>query len=284
VRIVGVDFTSAPSPRKPITVADCRLEDGVLSLNGSVGSLTRFSEFERLLQHPGAWVAGFDFPFGQSREFLSTIDGGDGWQLNWAKYVAHVALIGKNSFVSIVKDYEKSRPSKAKRPLRRTDILAGSVASQQVDRPPVGKMFAEGAPRLLNSGVHVPLLNETGAERVVVEAYPGVVWRWLVDAVDEGLKNKDLRAAVLRRLHEPSNAAVYGVEVRLTDSQIDKLAEDPLRDNLDAFLCALQAAWAMTQRPEWGIPPDADAVEGWISDPLIACRHECRALPKVSAA
>ena len=39
-------------------------------------------------------------------------------------------------------------------------------------------------------------------------------------------------------------------------------------DNLDALLCALQAAWAYTQRKNgYGIPSKSHRGEGWIVDP-----------------
>ena len=40
--------------------------------------------------------------------------------------------------------------------------------------------------------------------------------------------------------------------------------------HLDALLCAIQAAWAQTQEyNKYGLPEDADPLEGWIADPTI---------------
>jgi len=37
---------------------------------------------------------------------------------------------------------------------------------------------------------------------------------------------------------------------------------------MDALLCAIQAAWAWQQKNRnFGIPDDADALEGWMPDP-----------------
>ena len=41
------------------------------------------------------------------------------------------------------------------------------------------------------------------------------------------------------------------------------LADDPSGDRLDAVLCLVQAAWASRQA-QFGQPPRADALEGWI--------------------
>ena len=50
----------------------------------------------------------------------------------------------------------------------------------------------------------------------------------------------------------------------------DHLADDPGADHLDALLCAIQAAWAWTQRDSgYGQPHDTDPLEGWIADPTI---------------
>ena len=41
-------------------------------------------------------------------------------------------------------------------------------------------MFYEGAPRLLDSGVHVPPLLDGDPDRVTLEAYPGALARRLI--------------------------------------------------------------------------------------------------------
>jgi hypothetical protein len=46
------------------------------------------------------------------------------------------------------------------------------------------------------------------------------------------------------------------------------LVADESGDQLDAVLCAIQAGWASRQ-PNFGIPPNADCVEGWIVDPAV---------------
>jgi hypothetical protein len=38
------------------------------------------------------WIAGIDFPFGQSRAFIENI----GWPNYWAGYVAHAGTLGRN--------------------------------------------------------------------------------------------------------------------------------------------------------------------------------------------
>lgn len=74
MRIYGIDFTSRPTRRKPITCLECRLDGGVLSA-GTLESLKSFDAFEDILQRPGPWIAGIDFPFGQPRKLIETL----GW-------------------------------------------------------------------------------------------------------------------------------------------------------------------------------------------------------------
>ena len=67
--LLGVDFTSAPSRAKPITVARGRLAGDVLRFEG-LDELPRMAAFEELLARPGPWLGAFDFPFGLPRPFV----------------------------------------------------------------------------------------------------------------------------------------------------------------------------------------------------------------------
>ena len=79
VRILGVDFTSAPRRAKPITVAiGAFVDDGLVVER--VDRIGDFEGFERLLRMPGPWVGGFDFPFGLPRELVVAL----GWPLQLA--------------------------------------------------------------------------------------------------------------------------------------------------------------------------------------------------------
>jgi hypothetical protein len=49
-----------------------------------------------------------------------------------------------------------------------------------------------------------------------------------------------------------------------------ELANDPTGDQIDALLCAMQAAWAWSRRDEcYGAPKTVDPLEGWIADPTL---------------
>ena len=76
----GVDFTSRPSREKAITCAYGTFDSARLT----VSRLDRFASFEgfcRMLETPGPWIAGIDFPFGQPRTLIDNV----GWPGRWAE-------------------------------------------------------------------------------------------------------------------------------------------------------------------------------------------------------
>ncbi len=63
--------------------------------------------------------------------------------------------------------------------------------------------------------------------------------------------------------------------LELPDTLAESCMQDSKGDNLDAVLCALQAAWAFTQHDDgYGIPSKSHSLEGWIVDPgLLSCEQ-----------
>ena len=98
--ILGVDFTSAPRPRKPITVARGRLAGGAFALE-AIEPIVDWPAFERLLAAPGPWIGGFDFPFGLPREAVVDL----GWPQEWGALVAHCATLGRLELRTIFDAY-----------------------------------------------------------------------------------------------------------------------------------------------------------------------------------
>ena len=64
MKVYGIDFTSRPSRRKPLTCIECEF-DGATLRAGPQLAWRDFGEFEAALRRPGPWIAGIDFPFGQ---------------------------------------------------------------------------------------------------------------------------------------------------------------------------------------------------------------------------
>lgn len=282
MQIYGLDFTSAPSLKKPITCAKCRLAGGALHLE-AITTLESFPAFEDFLAQPGSWVAGLDFPFGQPRKLVENLV----WPETWAGYVSLLSVGGRtgspttgltrSEFDNLLRDYRAARPKGDKQHLRRTDKLAGSRSPMMMSGVPVGKMFFEGAPRLLASSASILPCNPQDDPRVLLEAYPRLVARrWIGDA---GYKTEDrrrqtldkqyARAGILRGLRSPEAAEYYGFTIHFapwTETFID----DGSGDWLDALLCAVQAAWAYSQPAgNYSIPASCDPLEGWIVDPLL---------------
>ena len=68
MHVIGIDFTSSPTIRKPITCIHCTLTERVLHADVRE-EWSDYTKFEKTLGDPGPWIAGIDFPFGQSRTF-----------------------------------------------------------------------------------------------------------------------------------------------------------------------------------------------------------------------
>ncbi len=219
-----------------------------------------FAEFERFLASEGPWVAGLDFPFGQARRFVENI----GWPQSWPEYAAEVARLSRPEFRDLLDNYRKDRDPGDKEHKRETDALTGAVSSQKLYGVPVALMFYEGVPRLLDSTVSIPLLRPTSDSRTALESYPGKLARDLIGRrpYKQDVRDKQTAAQTEARrdLLEALTSGAAGIAVKAPAS----LADDPMADELDALLCAVQAAIAMT-RPGFGIPETADPLEGWIA-------------------
>ncbi|GAC1621250.1 MAG: hypothetical protein NVS4B11_14130 [Ktedonobacteraceae bacterium] len=273
MNIFGLDFTSAPSPRKPITCAVCELRASTLFVK-DILALSTFVAFEAFLCQEGPWIAAFDFPFGQPRKLLANL----GWPQTWEGYVQHASAMGKTLFEETLTCYQASRPAGDKQHTRMTDTLAGARSPMMLHRVPVGKMFFQGAPRLLHSGTSILPCRPNATNTIALEGYPALVaQRWkgkLGYKSDERKKQTVEQRAARQRIVDGirSDELVerYHVKLDLCAPMVNSLVQEPMGDALDAVLCAIQAAWAYTQREQnYGIPPTCDAVEGWIVDPIL---------------
>lgn len=268
-RILGIDFTSAPSRKKPLTCAQANFDGSVLVVEELL-CWSSFADFEAALQAAGPWVAAIDFPFGQPRRLIENI----GWPLSWSGYVEHVAAMSKDEFRLALNDYKAPRATGDKHHKRICDVIAGSQSPQTLNYTPVGLMFFEGAPRLLQAGVHLPHFYNGDTDRVVLEGYPGLVARSLIGRTsyknDNPAKQSEAHARarkmLLTELLSGRCADIYGFTLRAPI----RYADDPTGDELDAVLCAIQAAWGWCHRDRgYGAPAVYDRLEGWICDPAV---------------
>jgi hypothetical protein len=262
VRIVGVDFTSAPKRDKPIVVADCEADGRRLALKRFL-EFSDWPAYELWLSGDEQWVGGFDFPFGLPQHFVKA----QGWPADWVGMVKCCVRGGKESFVeSAMRAFIEARSPEDKH--RQTDFVAGSHSPLKTrTNPPVGLMFYEGSWRLLSQRIHVPMLNETGSRKIALEAFPGL----LVSRLGERYyKNDKPRSA------EANAAARKRIVDRLTNGNTElccafeskTLTEHLVHESgdwLDALLCAAQAHWGWTRRDtNFGLPASVERVEGWI--------------------
>ncbi|RZL63658.1 MAG: DUF429 domain-containing protein [Variovorax sp.] len=281
--LLGCDFSSAPTARKPIVVATGELASDVVRLSG----FQYFDSLEawgRWLAEAPAWVGGFDFPFGLPRELVVRL----GWPLHWDALIAHYIQLDRAAIREHFVAFCAARPVGGKFAHRATDGPAGSSPSMKWVNPPVAYMLHAGVPRLLAAGAALPGLHRPatsaasaavaatakGAERVALEAYPGLLARELIGRrsykSDERQKQTPDRAAaralLLAALEQGTSR--LGLRLGLEAAQRMELQHDAQGDRIDAVLCLIQAAWGFQRSaspgPGYGLPRDIDPLEGWI--------------------
>ena len=274
MRVLGIDFTSAPCARKPLMAALCRLEGRRLGID-ALCTFESMDCFRNLLGCDGPWVAGMDFPFGLPRDFVRPLP----WPEEWCGYVGEASRLKRSEFRELARRAAAQRPQGARYALRAADRVAGAASPMNVTRPPVGLMFHAGAPTLLDSGATVVPVHAGDPQRVVVEAYPRLVAHALIGRrpyKDEakaapGDARTQARAALLDALASDALERHYGVVLDGLQAYAQDLRADTSGDGVDAVMCAVQAAWAWARREQgFGVPSDADRREGWIADPATA--------------
>ena len=130
--IHGVDFTSRPRLRKPITIASGRPRRSAFRLD-ALEELADWARFETWLRRPGPWIAGFDFPFGLPREAIEDL----GWPRQWPLLVACCQRLGRDEFRAALDRYRESRPAGNRYAHRTADHPAGSHSPLKLVNPPV---------------------------------------------------------------------------------------------------------------------------------------------------
>ncbi len=296
--ILGCDFSSSPSRRKPVVLALGELclpslstKNGTIPASNGRVSLLKIERFETLdafsawLDIPRQpWVGGFDLPFGLPRELVETL----GWPTGWLECLRHYAALSRADIRNCFAAFCAARPAGGKFAHRATDGPAGSSPSMKWVNPPVAFMLHAGVPLLVKAGAHLPGSHAGNPDRVALEAYPGLLAREILEAIDARLgrpvrrsyKSDDRAKQTPERLIARKDLITalehgqthLGLLLKLTHAQRDALADDPSGDSLDAVLCLMQAAWATQQQaggtsppegPGWGLPA-FDPLEGWI--------------------
>ncbi len=181
----------------------------------------------------------------------------------------HYAALSRDEIRATFKAFCDARPVGAKFAHRAADGPAGSSPSMKWVNPPVAFMLHAGVPLLMQAGVHLPGLHAGDEARVALEGYPGMLARELLGArsYKSDTRAKQTPERLIARIDVvdalDQGRTRLGLRLKLTHAQRESLVADASGDRLDAVLCLVQAAWATT-RPNHGLPPDIDPLEGWI--------------------
>lgn len=267
--LLGVDFSSRPTRRKPIVLALGRASGRGVAL-AELQRMPTPEAFSEWLGRPGRWVGGFDFPFGLPRELVQQL----GWPQQWEPCVRHYASLQRADIRARFAAFCAARPAGGKFAHRATDGPAGASPSMKWVNPPVAWMLHAGVPALLAAGVHLPGLHEGDPDRVALEAYPGLLAREILgrrsyksdDRAKQTPERLQARRELLAALEHGRTR--LGLRLQIDAVQREELLMDGSGDSLDAALCLLQAGWALARHGEgharYGLPLEMDPLEGWI--------------------
>lgn len=296
--LLGLDFSCAPSARKPLTLARGSRAGQVVRLDG-LDEAPSLSDFESWLQpaHPltgAGFVMACDFPFGLPRPFVDALaahgpDGlpaalsahGERAPIDQMSQALRAQAGDRAGFQHLIDGWGQrwhlDRAPGSRLIHRRTDHVAPGLSSTsplQTRYVPVGKMFYEGLPRLVDADITLP--GQRVGQRpghIALEAWPGLLAAQVIgrqrsyksetDATPERLVARMDLIDALEQGRTP-----WGLRLKLRPAQRDHLVQDPKGDRVDAVLCLMQAARAHSLAEggdtRWGLPVDLDPVEGWI--------------------
>ena len=210
--LLGLDFSCAPSARKPLTLAWGRRAGSVVRLD-RVDELPTLAALEAVLA-PGAtegFIAACDFPFGLPRPFVQALQqhgpgalpddlagpacDAQGAPLEAERLIRalHRHCGDRAGFQRLVDGWGDSwhtaraaehpgaKPSakpSSKLLHRATDRAMPGVSSTsplQTRYVPVGKMYFEGMHRLVEANLTLPGLRAGRSDAIALEAYPGLL-------------------------------------------------------------------------------------------------------------
>jgi hypothetical protein len=266
--VLGCDFSSSPSRRKPIVLAWGRCQGARVHLD-RLQRCDSLTEWGQVMAQDSDWVGGFDLPFGLPRALVAQLN----WPLDWRACMDHYASLDRAHIRASFKAFCDARPVGLKFAHRATDGPAGSSPPMKWVNPPVAFMLHAGVPLLIQAGVHFPGLHPGDLRRVALEAYPGFLARAVLGGrsykSDDRAKQTPERLIARKDLiHAMEMGQALDMRLVLSHAQRDALAEDASADCLDAVLCLMQAAWAAQRRaqgdPLCGLPAKLDPLEGWI--------------------
>ena len=157
-------------------------------------------------------------------------------------------------------------------PMGRASALP--LAAQRAHAPAGVAGVALAAALVLAGCASAPSATSTPAAKPVAAATPPTASPTKAATPPQASPDTDHTAGFAQWLTTFSAQALeagqtpLNLTLALTAAQRQALLDDARGDSLDAVLCLLQAAWAQRRHAEgdarYGLPGDADPLEGWI--------------------
>lgn len=282
--LLGLDFSCAPSPRKPLTLAWGRRAGSVVKLD-RLDEIPTLAGLEQVLENARDVLAACDFPFGLPRPFVQALcahppgdfpadhltalrqavqqtPGPTATAADMLIKALHAHCLDRAGFQRLVdgwgQTWDLQREDGPKLLHRPTDTAVPGISSTsplQTRYVPVGKMYFEGLVRLVQADFTLPGLRRGRPGALAFEAYPG----FLSGEVLGRRSYKSDQAAPAAQQHDRLIARMdlvdaleqgrtrLNLRLKLTPGQRDFLVSDAKGDRLDAALCLVQAAWAQRE-------------------------------------
>jgi hypothetical protein len=282
--LLGLDFSCAPSARKPLTLASGRRAGGVVVLDG-LDEWPTLAQLEAFLQptqpdHPDhaahdehapsadGFVMGCDFPFGLPRPFVDALcehgpqplaqalRSADLPPVDALIHALHAHVGDRAGFQRLVDDWgvgwQPDRPAGSKLIHRPTDDAEPGVRSTsplQTRYVPVGKMYFEGLARLVHADLSLPGLRHGRPRHLALEAWPGLLAAQILGRQRSYKSEADATPERLIARMDLVDAleqgrTPWGLRLKLRPAQREHLVQDPKGDRVDAVLCLMQTARA----------------------------------------
>ena len=105
MNLIGCDFSSSPSKRKPIVLALGQARQGRVQLQ-SLQTFETLNVFGQWRAQPAEWVGGFDLPFGLPRALVAQLN----WPLDWRACMDHYASLDRAQIRASFKAFCDARP------------------------------------------------------------------------------------------------------------------------------------------------------------------------------
>lgn len=276
MNIYGIDFTSAPRSQKPITFASGWFNNNTLTIQHLKQAHT-MAQFNCWLYQPDPYVMAIDFPFSLPHDFLRAID----WPLNWESVIQRIESMTIQEFEEMIHHFKASQPPGKKHRFRPVDRIAQAQSPMCMHYTPVGRMFFRGAPYLYHCPASILPLRPRQSSQIIVEGYPALVARFIIGKVSyksdtrarQTANQQMQRCTLIEGLQSQAFQEKYGFKIDLSNIDAQIVIKEKGADQLDAILCAIQAAWSYRCRDShWGIPNNINHLpsqQGWIPDPNL---------------